>query len=134
MTEDSASEKYLGDWIHQDGTTMSVSETIRKRIHKANETSKDILTICSDPRLIGFPTAWGAVSEYNTKVLPQLLNNCESWLGISDSDIKILQDFQDNYILSWKSCSIFMSLSDIPSHDSQCVSYTHLTLPTILRV
>ena len=32
VTEDSVSEKYLGDWIHQKGTTMSVSETINKRI------------------------------------------------------------------------------------------------------
>ena len=88
VTGDSASEKYLGDWISQKGTTISVSETINKRLHKARETTKEILTICSDPRLIGFSTAWGAVSEYNTKVLPQLLNNCESWLGISDSEIK----------------------------------------------
>ena len=29
VTEDSVSEKYLGDWIHQERTTMSVSETIR---------------------------------------------------------------------------------------------------------
>ena len=79
MVGDSVSEKYLGDWISQNGTARSISETINKRLHKARETMREILTICGDPRLIGFPTALGAISEYNTKVIPQLLNNCESW-------------------------------------------------------
>ena len=60
----------------------------------------EILTICGDPRLIGFPTAWGAISEFETKVIPQLLNNAESWLGITNSDLKILQDLQDEYVRS----------------------------------
>ena len=55
-------------------------------------------TLSEDPRLIGFPTAWGPISEFETKVIPQLLNNAESWLGIKESNLKILQDFQDNLI------------------------------------
>ena len=84
--------------------------------------SKDILTICSDPRIIGFPTAWGAVSEYNTKVLPQLLNNCESWLGIADSDIQKLQDFQDNYILKFFQVSAKGTPKGMLMLDSQILS------------
>ena len=95
---ESASEKYLGDWISQYGTAISISETIKKRLPIAVETTKQILTISEDPRLIGFPTAWGAISEFKTKVIPQLLNNAESWLGIKESDIKILQNLQDNYV------------------------------------
>ena len=62
------------------------------------ETTKQILTISEDSRLIRFPTAWGAISEFKTKVIPQLLNNAESWLGIEDSDIEILQDLQNDYV------------------------------------
>ena len=36
------------------------------------------------------------ISEFETKFLPKLLNNAESWLGINDSHIKKLQNFQDN--------------------------------------
>ena len=40
----------------------------------------------------------GPISEFETKVIPKLLNNTESWLGINESHIKTLQDFQDNFI------------------------------------
>ena len=81
-----------------------------------------LYALCSDPRLIGFPTAWGPVSEYNTKVLPQLLNNCESWLGIADSDIQKLQDFQDNYILKFFQVSAKGTPKGMLMLDSQILS------------
>ena len=56
------------------------------------------MEVCEDPRLIGFPTAMGPISEFETKVIPKLLNNAESWLGINESHIKTLQDFQDNFL------------------------------------
>ena len=56
------------------------------------------MSICEDPRLFGFPTAMGPISEYETKVIPKLLNNAESWLGLNDSHIKTLQEFQDNFL------------------------------------
>ena len=40
----------------------------------------------------------GPIREFETKVIPKLLNNAESWLGINESHIKTLQDFQDNFI------------------------------------
>ena len=62
------------------------------------EKTKEILDVCEDPRLFGFPTAMGPISEYETKVIPKLLNNAESWLGLNDSHIKTLQEFQDNFL------------------------------------
>ena len=40
----------------------------------------------------------GPISEYETKVIPKLLNNAESWLGINDSHLTTLQEFQDNFL------------------------------------
>ena len=87
----SASEKYLGDEISQNGTAASITETIQNRISSALEKTKEILDICEDPRLLGFPTAMGPISEYETKVIPKFLNNAESWLGINDSHLTTLQ-------------------------------------------
>ena len=53
---------------------------------------------CEDPRLFGFPTVMGPISEYETKVIPKLLNNAESCLGLNDSHLKTLQEFQDNFL------------------------------------
>ena len=47
---------------------------------------------------VGFPTAIGTISEYETEIIPKLLNNAESWLGLNDSHIEKLQNFQDNFI------------------------------------
>ena len=69
----SVSEKYLGDMNSQHGTARSITETIQKRSSSALENTKEILVICEDPRLIGFPTAWGPISEYETKLIPELL-------------------------------------------------------------
>ena len=94
-----ASEKYLGDKISQNGTAASITETIQNRISSALEKTKEILDICQDPKLLGFPTAMGPISEYETKVIPKLLNNAESWLGINDSHLTTLQEeFQDNFL------------------------------------
>ena len=54
------------------------------------------MSICEDPRLIGF--AIGPINEYETKIATKLLNNADSWLGLNDSHMKTLQIFQDNFI------------------------------------
>ena len=35
---------------------------------------------------------------FEARVIPALLNNCESWIDIQDKHIKDLQDFQDDFI------------------------------------
>ena len=40
----------------------------------------------------------GPISEYETKVIQKLLNDAESWIGLNDSHIKTLQEFQDNFL------------------------------------
>ena len=66
--------------ISQNGTAANITETIQNRLSSALENTKEILEVCEDPRLIGFQTAMGPISEFETKVIPKLLNNAESWL------------------------------------------------------
>ena len=35
---------------------------------------------------------------FEARIIPALLNNCESWIDIKESHIKDLQDFQDEFI------------------------------------
>ena len=50
-------EKYLSDKMYEDITAASITETINSRLPIANAKSEEILKICNDPRLIGFPSA-----------------------------------------------------------------------------
>ena len=65
----------------------------------ANAKSKYIMSICNDPRLIGFPLAIATINEYETKIETKHLNNAESWLGPNDSHNKKLQNCKDDFIM-----------------------------------
>ena len=93
------SEKYPGYKINENATAASITETIESRLPAAIAKGNEIMSISEDPRLIGFPTAMGPISEYETKIIPKLLNNAEFWLGLNDSHIKTLQNFQDTFIM-----------------------------------
>ena len=77
MQENSASEKYLGDRINEQCTAASIMETIDSRLPIAIAKGKEILKICEIPQLMGFPTAIGPISEYETKLVPKLLNKAK---------------------------------------------------------
>ena len=36
-----------------------------------------------------------STSLYEATIIPDLLHNCESWIGINNKHLKSLQDFQD---------------------------------------
>ena len=68
ILEHSASEKYLGDKIHEDRIAASITETIKGRMPLAIALSKSTIIICDDPRLIGFPSSLGPTNEFETKL------------------------------------------------------------------
>ena len=53
--------------------------------------------ICNDPRSIGFNTAVGPIGEFESKIASKILNNAHSWIGLNNSHIKMLQNFQDEF-------------------------------------
>ena len=88
--ENIASEEYLGDKIHKDGPAAIITETIKIRMPVAIAKGKEIMNICDDPRLIGFPSGIGPINESKIKIVTKLLNNSDSWLGLNESHIKTL--------------------------------------------
>ena len=54
IIENSRTEKYLGDQIHEDGTAASIHETLNNIIPIEYERGEEILYICSQPSIIGF--------------------------------------------------------------------------------
>ena len=62
IIENSKSEKYLGDQIHEGGCAASISATIDSRINTAIERGNTILAICNQPSLLGHTIAIGQLS------------------------------------------------------------------------
>ena len=52
IIENSISEKYLGDQIHEGGCAASISATLDSRIPEAIERGNTILSICNQPSLL----------------------------------------------------------------------------------
>ena len=46
----------------------------------------------------GLGNSISAFKLYDPSIIPALLHNCESWTGMDDKHLKLLQDFQDKFI------------------------------------
>ena len=94
----SSVEKYLGDLIHEKGCEQSIKETVKKRIQGLISKSDEIIQIADSPIMGGLGNSTIAFRLFEATIIPALLHNAESWIGITDSIIKDLQDFQDKFI------------------------------------
>ena len=98
IIEHSEKEKYLGDVIHEKGCAVSISETINERTRKLISKCDDIIKLAENPIMGGLGNSTSAFKLYEATIIPALLHNCESWIGINDKHLKSLQDFQDKFI------------------------------------
>ena len=96
--EHSEQEQYLGDWIHEKGCKESITVTIKARIRKLISRTEKNLQLVETPGMSSLGGANTAFKLYEAQILPPLLYNCESWISIDDSHIKLLQDFQERFI------------------------------------
>ena len=48
--------------------------------------------------LQGINSAMAAIIQFETQIVKKLINNCENWVGLTNTNIKILQDIQDTFI------------------------------------
>ena len=98
IIEHSEKEKYLGDVIHEKGCAASISETINERTRKLISKCDDIIKLAENPIMGGLGNSTSAFKLYEASIIPALLHNCESWIGINDKHLKVFQDFQDKFV------------------------------------
>ena len=84
VIENSKSEKYLGDQIHEDGCEASITATLNGRIQGAIEAGEDIIKASNHPATMRHKMAYAAVEQYETKVASKILTNCDRWIGLTD--------------------------------------------------
>ena len=84
------------DWIHEKGCRAGISETVKVRTNGL--VSKGEESIQLSPMMNGNGNSLAAIKPYEAQVIPALLFNSERWIGITDSHISDLQNFQDKYV------------------------------------
>ena len=96
--EQSECEKYLGDLISDKGCVDSITKTIKKRIESNYHKCEEILKIADNGLLAGMGNSKTAITLFEVQVVPAVLFNCESWIGLNKNHINTLQSFQDAFI------------------------------------
>ena len=91
----SEKEKYLGDIINEKGCIESIWDTIKERKRKLVSRSEEIVQLANNPMMTGLGHSKTAFNLFEAQIIPSLLNNAESWIGMTNKQIKELQDFQD---------------------------------------
>ena len=93
-----SADTYLGDVIHEDGCVRSITETIDARLKKQKHKVEEIIQLAESPVMSITGNAVPAFKLFESIVIPSLLHNCESWIGLNNKHISTLQDFQDEFI------------------------------------
>ena len=98
IIENAKMEKYLGDLIHELGCAQSIKETIKERMRTLVSKVDEIIKTSESPWIGGLNNSETPFKLFEARVIPSLLHNSESWIGITKDHIKDLQDFQDSFI------------------------------------
>ena len=98
IIENAKMEKYLGDLIHELGCAQSIKETIKERMRTLVSKVDEIIKTSESPWIGGLNNSETPFKLFEARVIPSLLHNSESWIGINKDHIKDLQDFQDSFI------------------------------------
>jgi len=93
-----ANEKYLGDWVNELGCKESIDDTIKERMRKLTSKTNDIILLADAPMMGADGSSMAGIRLFEATVIPALLFNCESWIGITELQINELQGFQDKFI------------------------------------
>ena len=91
-------EKYLGDIIHEKGCEESITATIKERMRKLIPKCEEIIQIANTPIIGGLRNSNIAFKLFESLVVQPLLNNCASWIGITEKHVNELQKFQNKFV------------------------------------
>ena len=103
--KEKCSEKYLGDFIHQDGVAQSVEATVNDRWGRLIHGIKEIKAIIEDCRSLTLGGLKVGLDIWESAYIPSLLNNSSTWMEIKESTVNKLEDIQN---------SLYRNLLDVP--------------------
>ena len=88
---------YLGDVLNTNRLSSSVEATVFYRLGKVKGSMYEAAAILKDYRMQAIGGMMGAWDIWEKAIVPKLLSNCGSWVEISNSTIKVLEETQNLY-------------------------------------
>ena len=96
--ERNESMTYLGEVLHQDGLAASVDSTVEGRAAKVRGAVFEIKSLCEDFRMQICGGMVGAIQLYESGIVPKLLANAGTWVGITATTVKKLDAIQNLFV------------------------------------
>ena len=90
--------KYLGDWLSQNGLADSVDTTVAKRKPLVCKSIYEIRAIIDDCRSHTIGGLSAGFDFWEMAVIPMLLNNAETWQDMSAKTIGTLEKLQLKFL------------------------------------
>ena len=90
-------DTFLGDVLNTNGLSSSVEATVTQRLGKVKGAMYEASAILKDYRMQAIGGMMGAWDIWEKVIVPKLLSNCGSWVEISTSTIKVLEETQNLY-------------------------------------
>ena len=90
-------EKYLGDYIHQNGNPDSVMATIKARSGLVTSAINEIRSVLEDCRINVVGGLCAGIDIWELSVIPFLLNNSSVWADIPQAAYNQLEDLQKTF-------------------------------------
>ena len=91
------SEKYLGDIIHNDGNSASAEATVNDRYGRILIGATEIRQVIENCRSQQVGGLKAGMHLWETAYIPSLLNNCQTWVEISDATVDKLEELQNKF-------------------------------------
>ena len=93
-------ENYLGDIIDGEGNKASAESTVKDRYGRILAGACEIRSIIEDCRSHKVGGAKAGIDLWEIAYIPSLLNNCETWIDISNETIEKLDELQNKFFRS----------------------------------
>ena len=87
----------VGDYVSKLGCKQSTDDTIKYRMRKLTSKVNDMIMLADAPMMGADGSSTTTIKIFEAQGISGLLLNCKSWIGITDSQIAELQNFQDKF-------------------------------------
>ena len=93
-------EKYLRDFIHNEGNSASAEATVTDRYGRILVGALEIRHIVENSRSQQVGGIKAGMHLWETAYIPSLLNNCQTWVEISEETVEKLEELQNKFFRS----------------------------------
>ena len=90
-------EKYLGDFIHNEGNSASAEATVTDRYGRILVGALEIRHIVENSRSQQVGGIKAGMHLWETAYITSLINNCQTWVEISGDTVEQLEELQNKF-------------------------------------